>query len=160
GATTAPKNGSPIPKEKWTPALARRGVASSARARIPAARVRFVMAGQNTWRRRMLRAAESCNHGGIRRIPRARGSPPRAALEDRPVQDDLGDLPEVVDARRGIAGDEHEVGPLPHRRLAEVGALTREEARVLPRRRAQRLARREARLDHLRELEVEPRAGE
>src|SRR5437016_1352608 len=43
GATTAPKNGSPIPKEKWTPARARLGVASSARASIPVASVRFVM---------------------------------------------------------------------------------------------------------------------
>src|SRR2546422_43117 len=81
----------------------------------------------------------------------------RAALEDRPLEDDVRDAPELADASRRIASDQHEVGALAHRDLAEVGALTGEEARVLPGRRAQRLAGREARLDELRELEMEPR---
>ena len=72
----------------------------------------------------------------------------------------MRDAPELADASRRIAGDQHEVGALAHRDLAEVGALTREEARVLPGRRPQRLAGRETRFDELREFEMEPRAGE
>src|SRR5205823_2997783 len=76
----------------------------------------------------------ACQHGSVEQYPR--------------------DLAEIVDARDGVAVDEHQVGAFPDRDLTEVGTLAAEEARVLPGGRTQRLPRREARRDELRELQV------
>src|SRR2546428_7431754 len=91
-----------------------------------------------------------------RRLERA-GAPSvtRSALERRAVEDHPADPAEIVDARRGIARDQHEVRALADGDLTEVGAFTSEEARILPCRHPQRLTWREARVDELHELEVE-----
>ena len=69
-----------------------------------------------------------------RRLERA-GAPSvtRSALERRAVEDHPADPAEIVDARRGIACHQHEVRSLADGDLAEVGALTAEEAGIFPR---------------------------